>query len=43
MDSNPAALRKQYERVKKKAAKYLNANGYYAAPELVTHGRRHSS
>ena len=43
MDSNPAALRKQYERVKKKAAKYLNARGYYPPLEIVTHGRRHSS
>ena len=28
MDSTPATLRKQYERVKKKAAKYLNEYGY---------------
>ena len=28
MGPTPAALRKQYERVKKKAAKYLNACGY---------------
>jgi len=28
MGSSPAALRKQYERVKKKAARYLDAHGY---------------
>ena len=28
MGSTPAALRKQYERVKKKAARYLDAQGY---------------
>jgi RNA polymerase sigma-70 factor (ECF subfamily) len=45
MDSNPAALRKQYERVKKKAAKYLKASGYCSDPalELVYDGRRHKS
>ena len=31
MGSSAAALRKQYERVKKKAVKYLNACGYHSA------------
>lgn len=38
MDSTPAALRKQYERVKKKAAKYLRAYGYADAEPLQTPG-----
>jgi len=38
MDSTPAALRKQYERVKKKAAKYLRAYGYADAEPLQTAG-----
>ena len=34
MGISAAALRKQYERVKKKAAKYLNAGGYHSAEPL---------
>ena len=34
MGLSAAALRKQYERVKKKAVKYLNAGGYHSAEPL---------
>ena len=36
LGSSPAALRKQYERVKKKAAKYLDAHGYGTAKAFPT-------